>query len=75
MKYVTGDSVYYKRIDSKEWHRLAKVLSQDDLEMLVKNGSNYIRVHPCRLQLIHENSEIPKTPATEAQENDQKHYR
>ena len=26
VKYVTGDSVYYKRIDSKEWHGPAKVL-------------------------------------------------
>ena len=43
--------------------------------MLVKNGSNYIRAHPCCLQLIHENSEISKTPTTEAQENDQKNYR
>ena len=42
--------------------------------MLVKNGSNYIQVHPCHLQLIYENPEIPKTPTTEAQENDQKHY-
>ena len=75
VKYDTGDSVYYKRIDGKEWHGPAKVLGQDGQQVLVKNGSNYIRVHPCRLQLIHENSEIPKTPATEAQENDQKHYR
>ena len=29
VNYVTGDSVYYKRIDSKEWHGLAKVLGQD----------------------------------------------
>ena len=75
VKYVTGDSVYYKRIDGKEWHGPAKVLGQDGQQVLVKNGSNYIRVHPCRLQLIHENPEIPKTPTTEAQENDQKHYR
>ena len=74
MKYVTGDFVYYKRIDSKEWHGPAKVLSQDGQQVLVKNGSNYFRVHLCRLQLIYENPEIPKTPTTEAQENDQKHY-
>ena len=52
--------------------------------MLVKNGSNYIWVHPCHLQPINEipkipeipkNLEIPKTPTTEAQENEQKHYR
>ena len=75
VKYISGDSVYYKRIDSKEWHGPAKVLGQDGQQVLVKNGSNYIRVHPCCLQLIHENPEISKTPTTEAQENDQKNYR
>ena len=43
--------------------------------MLVKNGSNFIPVHPCHLQFINENPEIPKTPTTERQENEQKHYR
>ena len=47
VKYITGDSVYYKPIDSKEWHGPAKVLGQDGLQVLVKNGSNYIRVYPC----------------------------
>ena len=47
VNYVTGDSVYYKRIDSKEWHGPAKVLGQDGQQVLVKNGSNYIRVYPC----------------------------
>ena len=75
MNYVTGDSVYYKRIDSKEWHGPAKVLGQDGQQVLAKNGSNYNRVHPCCLQHIHENPEISKTPTTEAQENDQKNYR
>ena len=74
MKYVTGDSVYYKCIDSKEWHGPAKVLSQDGQQVLLKNGNNYFWVQPCRLQLIYENPEIPKTHTTEAQENDQKYY-
>ena len=74
MKYVTGDSVYYKCIDSREWHGPAKVLGQDGQQVFVKNGSNHIRVHPCCLQLIHENPEISKTPTTVAQENNQKHY-
>ena len=47
VKYISGDSVYYKRIDSKEWHGPAKVLGQDGQQVLVKNGSNYIRVYPC----------------------------
>ena len=39
-------------MDSKEWHGPAKVLGQDGQQVLVKNGSTYVRVHPCRLQLI-----------------------
>lgn len=57
IKYVTGDSVYYKRMDSREWHGPAKVLGQDGQQVLVKNGSIYVRVHPCRLQLVHKNYE------------------
>ena len=57
VKYITGDSVYYDRMDSREWHGPAKVLGQDDQQVLIKNGSTYIRVHPCRLQLINQNSE------------------
>lgn len=37
-----------------------KVLGQDDQQLLVIYGSNYIRVHPCHLHLIHENCENPK---------------
>ena len=57
IKYLTGDSVNFKRMDSDEWHGPAKVLGQDGQQVLVKNGSRYIRVYPCRLQLINE----PKT--------------
>ena len=52
VKYLTGDLVYLKRLDSNSWHGPAKVLGQDGQQVLVKNGSTYIRVHPCRLQLI-----------------------
>ena len=42
VKYLTGDSVYFK---------------QDGQQVLVKNGSRFIRKHPCRLQLINHNNE------------------
>ena len=52
VKYLTGDSVYFKRLASNSWHGPAKVLGQDGQQVLVKKGSRYIRVHPCRLQFI-----------------------
>ena len=51
-KYLTGDTVYFKRINSNQWHGPAKVLGQDRQQVLIKNGSFYLRVHPYRLQLI-----------------------
>ena len=58
VKYVTGDSVYYKRKDSKEWRGPGKVIGQDGQQVLVKHGSTYVRVHPCRLVLQHNDSRI-----------------
>ena len=52
IKCITGDTVYYKRVNSKEWHGPAKVLGQDGQQVIIKNASTYIRVHPCHLQLI-----------------------
>ena len=64
IKYIfTGDHVYFKRAGSKEWHGLATVLDQDGQQVLVKNGSSYVRVHPYRLQLIP--SSPRPTPETE----------
>ena len=53
VKYVTGDHVYYKRKDSSEWHGPGIVLGQDGQQILIKHSSYYIRVHPCRVKLIH----------------------
>ena len=51
IKYFTGDIVYYKRLDRKKWRGPATVLGQDGQQILVKHGSTYVRVHPCRLRL------------------------
>lgn len=51
VKYVTGDTVLYKREDSVQWHGPATVIGQVDSQVFVKHGSFYVRVHPCRLQL------------------------
>ena len=50
--YVTGDKVYFKRVDSKKWQGPGVVLGQHGQQVLVKNGGTYIRVHPCRLTLV-----------------------
>ena len=62
-KYITGDHVYFKRAGSREWHGPATVLDQDGQQVLVKNGSSYVRVQPCQLQSIP--SSPRPTPETE----------
>ena len=52
IRYFNGDTVYYKRKDSREWHGPAVVLGQDGQQVLVKHGEVYMRVHPCRLNPI-----------------------
>ena len=52
VKYFNGDRVYYKRKDSRAWHGPATVLGQDGQQVLLKHGGVYVRVHPCRLNLI-----------------------
>ena len=52
VKYVSGDTVLYKRDTSTQWHGPATVIGQADQQVFVKHGSFYIRVHPCRLQLV-----------------------
>ena len=51
LKYVTVDSVYFKRVSEKRWRGPGKVLGKDGQQVLVKYGSQYVRVHPCRLSL------------------------
>jgi len=51
IKYVTGDIVYYKRDNTKQWRGPGVVIGQVGQQVFVKHGSFYIRVHPCRIQL------------------------
>ena len=44
-----GDIVYYKRNDGNEWKGPGTVIGRDGKQVLVKHGSNYVRVHVCRL--------------------------
>ena len=54
--FVTGDSVYYKRNDSKRWKEHGKVIGVDGQQILVKHGNTYIRCHPPHVTLKDEKS-------------------
>ena len=43
--------MYYKKANDRRWKSPARVLGQDGKQVLVKHGSHYIHVHPCRLTL------------------------
>ena len=47
--FCVGDEVFYKRDVSSKWQGPATVLGVDGKQVLIKHGSSYIRVHPCRL--------------------------
>ena len=51
VKYVTGDSVFYKKNDSNKWKGPGNIIGKDGQQVVVKHGSVYVRVHPCRLTL------------------------
>ena len=51
IKYLSGDSVFFRRANESHWRGPGKVLGQDGQQVLVKYGSRYIRVHPCRITL------------------------
>ena len=52
VKYLNGDLVYFKRKDDKNWHGPASVIGQDGQMVLVRYHFTWVRVHPCRLQLV-----------------------
>ena len=52
VKYITGDTILYKRNDSNEWQGPGIVIGQINQQVFVKHDSFYVRVHPCRLQLV-----------------------
>ena len=51
IKYLSGDSVFFKRANDSHWRGPGKVLDQDGQQVLAKHGSRYVRVHPCRITL------------------------
>lgn len=53
-KFFTGDNVLYKRNDSRKWKGPGTVIGYDSQQILIKHGSTYVRVHPCRVLLNNE---------------------
>ena len=49
VKYVTGGKVDYKRGTDDYWKGPATVIEQENQQVLIKHGSTYQRMHPCRL--------------------------
>jgi hypothetical protein len=47
--YYTGDKVYYRHPDCKEWKGPGIVIGQDGVVVFVRHGRTYVRVHQCRL--------------------------
>lgn len=50
-KFYTGDIVYYKRNDSRKWKGPGRVIGYESSNILIKHGSQYVRVHACRVML------------------------
>ncbi|XP_057314680.1 uncharacterized protein LOC130655883 [Hydractinia symbiolongicarpus] len=61
-RFETGDKVFYKRNTSNAWKGPGSVIGQDDKQVLIKHGSSYVRVHPCRIQRDTGFSLIDATP-------------
>ena len=49
LQFQVGDLVYFKRADSKKWKGPGRVLGLDSVNVLIKQGSYYYRVHKCRV--------------------------
>ena len=49
VQYDQGDKVFFKRNDSKRWYGPGTVIGKDGKQVVVRNGSQTIRVHVSRL--------------------------
>ena len=51
-RFLSGDVVYYKKKNMKQWQGPGKVLGQDGAQVLVKTGARTLmKLHPCKLIL------------------------
>lgn len=51
--FVLGDTVYYKRNDSRKWRGPGTVIGKESATILIKHGAQYVRVHVCRVLPVH----------------------
>ena len=64
-KFVTGDKVFYKRKDSRRWKGPGKVIGYESSNILIKHGSQYVRVHISRVMLDKGYNDVNPTEAEE----------
>ena len=69
VKFITGDKVYYKRRSDDTWKAPAVVIGQESQQVLIKHGSTYQRIHPCRLKLKYEPMNYKETLEVENSTN------
>ena len=56
VRYSVNDEVYFRRANDKKWRGPGTVIGTEGKQVLVKQGSGYIRVHPCNLRPVNENT-------------------
>ena len=61
IKYINGDSVYFRRNQDNKWKGPATVIGQDGQLVLIRLQSTWFRVHPCNLQLINQSEMSSET--------------
>ena len=71
--YQIGDNVYYKRDDDKRWKGPAKVLGQDGPVVFLRQGSDYIIAHLCRIQPVESLFKQDSLIAHRSSANDNEH--
>ena len=69
-QYSSGDLVYFKRPESNNWMGPGVVIGTENKTVFVKHGSAYIKVHPCRVQMVEENSSLRGFTPDEKDDND-----
>ena len=52
IRLQNGDSVYFKRNDSRKWHGPGKVIGQHSQQVVVKVGSGTVTVHTSRIMPV-----------------------
>ena len=60
-RFVTGEKVFYKHPDYREWKGPGTVIGQDSAVVFVRHGGSYVRVHQSRLQRVQDTGQTERT--------------